>query len=101
MAPGPVIISVSFAEICGSGQDERQNNGYEKRKEMSTVRICLEFDRYQPGHDDPFRRRGGGWLNMDDLKERVGDLLEKATDLMDYDDHLTITIESTPKEDEE
>jgi hypothetical protein len=69
------------------------------RASMSKVTVSLEFDKYRYGDSDPFKRKGGGWLTLDELRERITSALDKVISMMDTDDQLTITIEAeSPKE---
>lgn len=65
---------------------------------MSSIKITLEFDNYNEDDELCFRRKGGGWLDMYDLKQRVGDALDKAEDLMRSGDSLIITIHAQSQE---
>ena len=59
------------------------------------VSLSLEYDDYNPS--DPsefvFKRRGGGWIDREELLRRIEDALDKAVALMDDHESITFKIE--------
>ncbi len=69
---------------------------------MAETIIKLTFDDYRP--DDAselcFKRKGGGWLSQSDLEERLISKVRLAIGIMDYGDHLIVTMQVKTPEDE-
>lgn len=57
--------------------------------------IVQEYDNYQPSDVSElhFRRKGGGWLGRDEVRERLETALSGVVEQMYPGDNLTIMIE--------